>query len=160
MYSCTHVLMYCIYMWFKFPTAKIIIIIIIIGYFTKSFVVHIFILTLVHQARAVNGVLGTDPGALPAARSDILNATASEDLRDCGLWEVWGIPWWTCWIPPEKQVKISNLPTKNHRAWNWVQVIQVDNFLDFQIFSESTVWLWPGTSMWGGSFQNGDENLW
>ena len=72
MYSCTHVLMYCIYMWFEFPTAKIIIIIItiiiiiiiiiIIGYFTKSFVVHIFILTLVHQARAVNGVLGTDRG--------------------------------------------------------------------------------------------------
>ena len=145
--------MYCIYMWFEFPTTKVIL----IGYFTKSFVVHIFILTLVHQARAVNGVLGTDPGALPAARSDILNATASEDLRGCGLWEVWGIPWWTCWIAPKKQVKISTLPTKNHRAWNWVQV---ENFLDFQIFSESTVWLWPGTSMWGGSFQNGDENLW
>eukprot|EP00434_Breviolum_minutum_P011680 symbB.v1.2.010302.t1/scaffold666.1/size175110/14 len=33
---------------------------------------------LLEEARAVNGVLGTDPGALPAARSDILNATASE----------------------------------------------------------------------------------
>ena len=153
--------MYCIYMWFEFPTAKIIIIIIIIiiiGYFTKSFVVHIFILTLVHQARAVNGVLGTDPGALPAARSDILNATASEDLRDCGLWEVWGHSLMDLLDTTRKASQ--DLKPTNQKPQGLKLSSGGEFSLDFQIFPESTVWLWPGTSMWGGSFQNGDENLW